>query len=67
LLGLPQFKPRQAEAVTRAVAWYQEGMDFGDALHLSLSEADAAFASFDVRLQNIARRLDTSPPVTRPR
>ena len=31
LVGLPNFKPREFEAVCRAIQWYEEGMDFGDA------------------------------------
>jgi predicted nucleic-acid-binding protein len=36
LLGLPNFKPKAFEALCYAVRWFEEGMDFGDALHLAL-------------------------------
>ena len=35
LLGLPNFKPKNFEALCYAVRWYEEGLDFGDALHLA--------------------------------
>lgn len=63
LLGLPNFKPRSFEALCRAIKWYEAGMDFGDALHLALSEGDEAFVSFDKTLGKIAAQHDTSPAV----
>ena len=37
LLGLPNFKPREAESLWFALASFDRGMDFADALHLALS------------------------------
>lgn len=63
LLGLPNFKPKSFEALCHAIKWYEAGMDFGDALHLALSESDEAFVSFDKTLGKIAAHHDTSPAV----
>lgn len=63
LLGLPNFKPKSFEALCRAIKWYEAGMDFGDALHLALSEGDEVFVSFDKTLGKIAARHGASPPV----
>ena len=35
LLGLPNFKPQQADALRQAMAAYAQGLDFADALHLA--------------------------------
>lgn len=63
LLGLPNFKPKSFEALCQAIKWYEAGMDFGDALHLALSEGDEIFVSFDKTLGKIAAQHDTAPAV----
>ena len=63
LLGLANFKPKNGAAIAMAVAWYEAGMDFGDALHLALSGGDEAFVSFDERLRKQAVRSGAVPPV----
>ena len=63
LLGLPNFKPADGAAIAMAVAWYEAGMDFGDALHLALSSGEEAFASIDGRLRKQALRFGAVPPV----
>jgi predicted nucleic-acid-binding protein len=63
LLGLPNFKPRQGVAIAVAVVWYEAGMDFGDALHLAMSNGDEAFATFDKRLATRARNSGVVPPI----
>ncbi len=47
LLGLPNVKPVHADIVRAALAHYAQGMDFGDALHLTLSSVDEAFMTSD--------------------
>jgi predicted nucleic-acid-binding protein len=64
LLGLPNFKPQDIDALLYALKWYEEGMDFDDALHLASSARCAAFATFDRPLSKRARRLGAFPPVT---
>ena len=66
LLGLPNFKPKHAAAVFTALSGYQLGMDFGDALHLAMSNGDEAFVTFDERLVKRAERAGFALPVELP-
>jgi predicted nucleic acid-binding protein len=50
LLGLTSVEVEDRWAVVRALAWYGEGFDFADALHLACSQYANAFATFDRRL-----------------
>jgi predicted nucleic-acid-binding protein len=43
--------------VARALEYYDQGMDFADALHLSGSEAAETFYTFDARLVSRARKV----------
>jgi predicted nucleic-acid-binding protein len=63
LLGLPNFKPAQADAVRAALRAYAQGVDFADALHLALSSGDEAFISFDKGFVRKAARLGLAPRV----
>ena len=63
LLGLPNFKPVQADFVRAALAHYAQGMDFADALHVTLSGADEAFMTFDKALVRRAAKFAVSPQV----
>lgn len=54
LLGLPQVTLEDAAAVSDALARFEAGMDFADALHLVSGHGAEAFATFDVRLQQRA-------------
>ena len=63
LLGLPNFKPKQFEALCYALRWYEEGMDFGDALHMALSAGDQAFCTFDKTLSKVALGCGALPTV----
>lgn len=65
LFGLPNFKPMAFEAMANALRWYEQGFDFGDAVHLALSSASVdAFATFDRALGKQARRTAACPPVS---
>lgn len=64
LLGLPNFKPKNFEALCYAVRWYEEGMDFGDALHLALSAGDESFFTFDKSLEKSAVQIGAIPSVS---
>ena len=55
LLGLRNFRPRNAAAIHTAASWYESGADFADALHVAMSTADDAFVTFDAPL---AKRVD---------
>ena len=53
-------------AVTQAVAWFRQGMDFADALHLASSSHADAFLTFDVAVRRRAATLGIKPPVVAP-
>ena len=63
LLGLPNFKPKAFEALCYAVRWFEEGMDFGDALHLAMSADDDGFCTFDKSLGKLASGIGAMPTV----
>ena len=53
-------------AVSQAIAWYRQGLDFSDALHMAQSGLCAGLATFDKQLLKAARRLDLKPQVSAP-
>jgi predicted nucleic-acid-binding protein len=66
LLGLPNFKPQQAEALHRALENYLKGFDFADALHLALSGAAEQFVTFDRGFVKKAAKHGAEPQVVAP-
>ena len=66
LLGLPGVEVEDEAAVARAFAWFDQGLDFADALHLASSGDADAFATFDRTLQRRARTIADAPPVISP-
>jgi predicted nucleic-acid-binding protein len=63
LLGLPNFKPQQVDAIRQALAAYAQGLDFADALHLALSHGSQELATFDKAFVRKAAKLGLLPPV----
>jgi len=65
LFSLPNFKPLELDAVLHALAWYESGFDFGDALHLALSARAKldGFMTMDKALAKRAKREGIAPPV----
>jgi len=63
LFGLPNFKPKQFEALCYALQWFEQGMDFGDALHLAQSTDEEGFCTFDKPLGKLAESLGAMPKV----
>ena len=57
LLGLPNITLGNAHAIAQALAWFEAGMDFADALHLALAGEAEGFVTFDARLAKRARRI----------
>ena len=58
-LGLSQVTVEDSPSVAEALALFESGMDFADALHLASSSAAAQFATFDERLK---RHADKAAP-----
>jgi predicted nucleic-acid-binding protein len=63
LLGLPNFKPQQADALRQALLGYAQGLDFADVLHLALSHDSQELATFDKAFARKAGKLGLMPPV----
>ena len=63
LLGYRRLEVEDRAVVGRALAWYAQGMDFADALHLASSRAAIQFVTFDRDLALTARGLPDCPPV----
>lgn len=55
--GLPTIDPEDASSVAQAVIWYEQGMDFADALHLAASRPFEGVATFDRQLSVKAGKL----------
>ena len=58
LLGLANFKPAHLEELKQALAWYAQGLDFADALHLALSGEAEKFMTFDKRFAKVAKKCN---------
>ena len=54
LVGLPNFTIRALDSLLYALRWYEDGMDFADALHLALSASDEGLVTFDKSLSRKA-------------
>ena len=66
LIGLPGVEVEDRAAVARAFAWFDQGLDLADALHLASSGRAAAFATFDRALRRRARAIAGATPVIAP-
>ena len=63
LLGLPTVVISNAEAISNAVAWYEQGLDFADALHLATSQNAGQLATFDREFVKRARGMGRCPVI----
>jgi predicted nucleic acid-binding protein len=63
--GLPRVSVENPEAISTALVWAEQGLDFADALHLAAARGHDGFVSFDKALARTARRLG-APPVREP-
>jgi predicted nucleic-acid-binding protein len=63
VLGLPNMRLANEAALYRAVQWFEQGLDFADALHLALASATATLMTFDKDFVSKAKRLDAFPSV----
>lgn len=55
-IGLPTTTVEHPVRVADALAWFEQGMDFADALHLAGAGQCEAFATFDRRLFAAAKK-----------
>jgi len=56
LMGLPNVRVEDQQAVIQAISWYESGFDFADALHLASSIEADKFVTFDRALIKRARK-----------
>ncbi|MFM9970056.1 MAG: type II toxin-antitoxin system VapC family toxin [Burkholderiales bacterium] len=66
LIGLSNIRPQSLDVLLRTLGWYQEGMDFADALHLAMSAGHDHFASFDKTMLKVATKIGAAPQVIKP-
>ena len=57
LFGMKNIHPANINVIAQAIDWHGKGMDFADALHLSLGEPHKTFKTFDKKLIKRARKL----------
>jgi predicted nucleic-acid-binding protein len=63
LLGYPQLQVEDRGAVLRALALFEERVDFADALHLASSGESDRFVTFDRDFAKAMRNREDGPPV----
>ncbi len=66
MLAVDNLTVDRAAAVSQALAWYRQGLDFSDALHLAQSGLCSGLATFDARFARTARRLGLELQVSAP-
>ena len=67
LFGLPNLHLANPVAISRAIDWHRQGLDFADALHVQSSTHCEEFLSFDDRrFAQRAARQGVKPPVKVP-
>lgn len=58
LLGLDHITVEDPVNVMQALHWYEDDMDFADALHLATNPRDAIFVTFDKKLLKKMEKLE---------
>jgi predicted nucleic-acid-binding protein len=56
LMKAPNLELEDGAAVIRGLQWFEQGMDFADALHLASTVGDVEFATFDRSLVSTAEK-----------
>ena len=64
LLGLPNVHVEGPRSLFRAILWYEEGLDFADALHLASGLKAETFATFDEMMTQKASKLTSIKFIT---
>ena len=62
-LGLPNVEVERPKHVAQALQWYEDGLDFADAVHLALSQTADKLATFDRRFVQDAKGRGRCPVV----
>ena len=57
------FKPANAQELKQALAWYSDGLDFADALHLALSQDAKQLVTFDKKFVKMAKKSGVNASV----
>ena len=57
MMGLPNVRVEDQQAVFQAISWHESGLDFADALHLAASMKADKFVTFDNAFIKKARNL----------
>ena len=65
LLGLPNVYAEDCETVIQAISWYEQGLDFADALHLASSRESDKFATFDAAFAKRASKISSLEVVSK--
>lgn len=63
MLGLANFQPANAQELKQALAWYADGLDFADALHLALSQDEKQLMTFDKKFVKMAKKRSSNAVV----
>jgi predicted nucleic-acid-binding protein len=61
LFGLPNSHLRSANDLALALEWYDKGLEFADALHLSQSQHCRRMLTFDRRFAARSSQIDSTP------
>lgn len=61
LAGIVGLTVEDPEILANAIAWFREGMDFADALHLAGASHCTEMLSFDTKFAKAAEHLGTVP------
>lgn len=66
LLSLEGVKCEDRNVIGSAISLYENGFDFADAMHLTLSADAKEFISFDRKLIRLAAKAGVKPPARHP-
>ncbi|MCD6681586.1 MAG: type II toxin-antitoxin system VapC family toxin [Burkholderiaceae bacterium] len=61
VLGMPRVNGEEPRQLAQALAWFRQGMDFADALHLASAVGAERFVTFDRKLVARSRELGGVP------
>ena len=59
LIGLPNVNVEDPDSIYQAISWYENKLDFADALHLASSRRCIGFATFDSSFTKKAQQFSS--------